>query len=180
MRNYICALDLSLNRPGYALVEYCPEDRSCKLQKIANVDNKTVRGKPEQMKHAEILGMLHGIVEKLPPADITFVRDESFYRHPDTSERIWKVYGVVEYDIWQRWGKRVEKVGQSEVKRILTGSGKASKADTAQALSSYVGHVQYSCDDESDAVGVAVAFLVRQGCIERRPGKYDNEKRRDT
>jgi len=48
------------------------------------------------------------------------------------------------------------------VKKLLTGSGKASKTEVAMALERYVATQQYETDDESDAVAVGLAWLIQQ------------------
>lgn len=47
------------------------------------------------------------------------------------------------------------------MKKILTGSGKASKQDVADALADHVGNLEYASDDESDAVAVGVAWILK-------------------
>lgn len=48
---------------------------------------------------------------------------------------------------------------------MITGSGKASKQDVADSLERYVGKVQYSTDDESDAVAAGIAWLIGEGYL---------------
>ena len=52
------------------------------------------------------------------------------------------------------------------IKKLLTGSGKASKEEVAAALEKYVGQQNYAVSDESDAVAAGVAFLIQTGQIE--------------
>ena len=46
------------------------------------------------------------------------------------------------------------------MKKLLTGSGKASKEEVAEALESYVDCQTYESDDESDALAVGIAWLI--------------------
>ena len=49
------------------------------------------------------------------------------------------------------------------IKKLLTGSGKASKEEVAATLEKYVGQQSYAVSDESDAVAAGVAFLIQTG-----------------
>jgi len=51
------------------------------------------------------------------------------------------------------------------MKKLLTGSGKASKEAVATVLNRYVRAIDYMTDDESDAVAVGVAWLKLQKLI---------------
>jgi crossover junction endodeoxyribonuclease RuvC len=54
----------------------------------------------------------------------------------------------------------------SKVKLIVTGSGKAEKEDVAEAvrrLTNYTG--EFATPDESDAAGIALAYLISEGLI---------------
>ena len=58
--------------------------------------------------------------------------------------------------------KTYSELSPTTVKKLLTGSGKASKTEVAMALERYVGTQQYETDDESDAVAVGLAWLIQQ------------------
>lgn len=57
----------------------------------------------------------------------------------------------------------------TSVKKIVTGKGGASKATVAAHLERYVGAQEYATNDESDAVAVGIAFLIKEGYIDARP-----------
>ena len=56
-------------------------------------------------------------------------------------------------------------IAPTTVKKLLTGSGKASKEEVAAALERFVGKQEYAVDDESDAVAVGIAWLASQNLI---------------
>ena len=56
-------------------------------------------------------------------------------------------------------------IAPTTIKKALTGSGKASKADVASSLAAHVGALDYACDDESDSVAVGVAWLIKEECL---------------
>ncbi|TWM32265.1 Crossover junction endodeoxyribonuclease RuvC [Bacillus licheniformis] len=51
------------------------------------------------------------------------------------------------------------------MKKAITGNGKASKDELAKSLYRWVGYADYKTDDESDAVGVGVAFAMQKGWV---------------
>lgn len=52
------------------------------------------------------------------------------------------------------------------IKKIVTGSGVASKPIVEDNLKRYVGEQKYDCDDVSDAVAVAIAWLIEHGYLD--------------
>ena len=62
--------------------------------------------------------------------------------------------------LWDKRQSIFEELAPTTVKKLLTGNGKASKADVADAQSQYVGSQVYSTDDESDAAAVGIAWLI--------------------
>ena len=83
--------------------------------------------------------------------------------------------GVSDLYAWSV-GKSFAEVSPTEVKALLVGKGSASKEEVAAALTYYVGKQEYHFDDESDAVAVAIAWLIREGYLDRNP-EVANEQR---
>ena len=69
--------------------------------------------------------------------------------------------GVTDLVLWDRTKKSFEQLAPKEVKLLITESGKASKIEVAEALPRIVGEIEYKTDDESDAVAVGVAWLLK-------------------
>lgn len=56
----------------------------------------------------------------------------------------------------------------SKVKLIVTGSGKAEKDVVAEAVRKLTGYTgEFATFDESDAAGIALAYLIREGMIKK-------------
>ena len=51
------------------------------------------------------------------------------------------------------------------MKKLLTGSGKASKQEVASVLGIYIGNQEFETDDESDAVALGIAWLKQRELI---------------
>ena len=73
--------------------------------------------------------------------------------------------GIADKALWSTTGKSFDEIAPTSVKKIITGSGKATKDEVAMALEHYVGKHDYATDDESDAVAVGVAWMIQNGLI---------------
>lgn len=84
------------------------------------------------------------------------------------SERnVTKVVGLMDYLAYE---KNVEwkEIYPVQVKSLVAGNGRAEKTEVADALPFYVGEIEYKNDDESDATGVAIAWLIQHGQLKER------------
>lgn len=97
------------------------------------------------------------------------MREQGFTRFSAETQALFKVVGVTDLAAWQSDSLVFYEIAPKSVKKIITGSGTASKAAVAAALVDYVGPQEYACDDESDATAVAVAWLVKNKYIEGKP-----------
>ncbi len=72
--------------------------------------------------------------------------------------------GVIDLALENLCGRRTfDELPPPTVKKLVAGSGKASKKEVAAALPRYVGQQTYQSDDESDAVAAGIAWLVKNG-----------------
>lgn len=112
------------------------------------------------MTHGEKLCRIYNALSGLIPSADVLVREKGFSRFPRETQALFKVVGVSDLAAWRCGEMTFCEIAPTTVKKILTGSGKASKQDVADALLPYVGHQKYACDDESDAMAVGVAWLL--------------------
>ena len=98
-----------------------------------------------------------------------FVREKGFSRFPHETQALFKVVGIADLAAWQKCRAVYEEIAPSAIKKLLTGSGKASKEDVAAASHRFIGEQVYQTDDESDAVAVGIVWpLQRYFSIEKR------------
>lgn len=98
-----------------------------------------------------------------------FVREKGFSRFPHETQALFKVVGIADLAAWQKCRAVYEEIAPSAIKKLLTGSGKASKEDVAAASHRFIGEQVYQTDDESDAVAVGIVWLLqRYFSIEKR------------
>lgn len=78
---------------------------------------------------------------------------------------MFKVVGVSDLTAHTSEAMPFEEIAPASVKKLVTGSGKASKDEVMSALARYIGQWEYACDDESDAAAVGVAWLIQSGLL---------------
>lgn len=172
---YVLGADLSLTRPGFALIHM--KKGKVELVKVGNLNNK---GKKKS--HGQILDELDKFfchvfmedIENLMP--IYFVREKEIMHMKVPSERnVTKVVGQMDwlaYSLWKmisdesKFDGTWHEIYPVTVKKNITGYGKSQKEDVANCLAKFVGKHEYECDDESDATAVAIAWLIQEGQIE--------------
>ena len=83
-----------------------------------------------------------------------------------TIQILHKVIGVTDLYAWACGNREFNELAPSTIKTTLTGNKDASKDDVAAALKPYVGEQEYATDDESDAVSVGIAWLIKEKMID--------------
>ena len=166
----VLGADLSLKRPSFCILTV---QNSFETAKIMNVEFVTVDNKNDKKKvHGQLLEEIIAAFQKVYPlnTEVYPVRENEIMKVKVPSERsLSKVVGVMDWALWAFYGKEWYSIYPMTVKKQVTGSGKATKEEVAQALEKYIGKQDYKCDDESDAAAVAVAWLIQQGQIKEIP-----------
>ena len=156
----VIGADLSLRRPGWCVIKI--KNGTPYIINLFSLDNKSKRNKT----HGQILGEIYDIFFNNVVSCLNvirpcyFVREKSIMRMMTPAERdLTKVVGLMDFMLGEtEWYEMYP----STIKKLITGSGKAEKEEVAAALEKYVGKQTYKCDDESDAVAVAIAWLIQQ------------------
>lgn len=164
----VAALDLSLTRPGFALLQYHADTRSIEIVNKDIIPNKTNMKKKKRGQVINEIGKL--FTEYVSPQVVkVVVREKSFVRFNAETASLYCVTGAMEMILWNRKEQWFQELAPSSVKKAVTGSGKASKDEVAEALDNYCTHTNWRSDDESDAVAVGIAWLVQNGYMETIP-----------
>ena len=169
----VLGADLSLNRPGFAVIEY--NKGKVDLIRMSCVDNKSKPNKkPRGHTLTEIADHFTVLMEDLNKTDLPLylvreraINNASFGKRSGTAARtgVSEVVGVVDYMAWI-YQKQWEELFPISIKKLITGNGKADKTAVAVALKNYIGEHEYQFDDMSDAAAVAVAWLISKGELE--------------
>ena len=124
------------------------------VERLCHLNN---RG--EKKWHGQILSEIYDLITELAVDIVVFVREKGFSRFPHETQALFKVVGVADLAAWRICHTEFVEIAPTTVKKLLTGSGKASKEEVAAALERYVGKQRYTTDDESDAVAVGITWL---------------------
>ena len=57
--------------------------------------------------------------------------------------------------------RKFQELPPVSIKKMVTGNARANKAEVAASIAQFVGSREYKYDDESDAVAVAIAWLMK-------------------
>lgn len=162
---FLVSGDISLRRPGFAILKY--ENNSVELVETICVNNKT-KNKPKGEMLNDIKEAIESILYKISSDNVFFCREKYISAHNSQNEStIFKAVGISDWIVWKfKEDKEWNDIYPVTVKKLVTGNGKATKEEVAEALKTYVGEHEYEFDDESDATAVGVAFLIQNNLIE--------------
>lgn len=94
--------------------------------------------------------------------ELVFVRERGFARFAAETKALSKVVGVVDMTAWNCGKYTFDEISPMTVKKLVAGNARASKEQVSEALTRFVGDQTYTCDDESDAVAVGIAWLIQK------------------
>ncbi len=106
------------------------------------------------------------IREHRPKKPCVFVRERGFSKYNNEVQALFEVVGVADYVVWEDCRCSFEELAPRSIKKLLTGNANAGKQAVADALEGYIGPQEYATDDESDAVAVGLAWLLKYRFID--------------
>lgn len=152
-------MDLSLACPAFAVLEV--RQGTVEVVHLSHV--KTSPKKSTGYRLFQIEQHLQEILRKY-----TFdllVMEKGFNKFVLATQQIQRTVGVILVTLMRNGYESIGELSPTSVKKCITGSGKASKEELAEALDQYLGVMEYKTNDESDAVGVGLAFAKEKGLI---------------
>ncbi|MCS1350361.1 crossover junction endodeoxyribonuclease RuvC [Mechercharimyces sp. CAU 1602] len=160
MKNRYFGLDLSISCPGFAVLEV-KKNRKPTLLFYGHL--KTNPKLPHGDRLAHIKSYVEAIRYDYGPF-VKVIREKAFHNaRVHATAGGYKVAGIVDYALR---GVEIEELANSTVKKEVTGNGRASKDDVEVAVRGWFPEEEFKTDDESDAVAVVLACLLREGLIE--------------
>lgn len=157
----ILAIDSSLACPAFAVLLFDLDNRTVEVVKLAHI--KTNSKKSTGYRLSQINGLLGDLLYDQDFDGV--VMEKGFNRFAVATQQIQRTVGVLMHRMWVEGEYEVAEIAPTTVKKALTGSGKASKQEVADALESYVGKIKYANNDESDATGVGIAYGKKMGWL---------------
>lgn len=162
----ILSFDISLSRPGAAIIDFDPKKKVAKLVAVSHTktnDKEHYAIRSAQIEHwAHLFARAH---QKRGGGYDVIVRES--YSGKFGNHSIFSAWSGVDRGLHYLTLDFTEKaIPQSSVKKAVLGKGKAEKEEVADAVRKILGEdIEFACDDESDAVAIGLAYLIREGLM---------------
>lgn len=159
----VLACDLSLACPAFAVfhVTASSDYENIELLHLSHVKTDSKKGLGHRLdqiqKHLQSIFDQHTIE--------VVVVEKGFSRFATATQQIQRVVGVFVLTVFRNGIRTFDELSPTTVKKEITGSGKATKDELAAALFRYLGDRKYATDDESDACGVGIAYMKKEGWL---------------
>ena len=145
-----------------------------------SVNNKSEAGKKKP--HGLCLNEMTSFMVKFFPANnvdcpVVFVREkqlemqgrpENRFIQSKTLIALSKAVGISDAFLWRIYHQEFEEINPKTVKKNVAGNGNATKEEVAQCLPAYVGERTYATDDESDALAIALGWLIENKFMQKK------------
>lgn len=160
----VLGLDLSLTSPGFAVIEV----KSGKPALIKTANFTTTSDTQQALRYEEIEAFTLLFIRDNKPFDVIAREIWPPSRNYAQNNKIHGSWAAVERAL-SRYGYEVsEHLTPSNVKKTVTGNGAAKKPEVAEHVRKILGlgeDYKFDSDDHSDAAGIALAYLIREGLI---------------
>ncbi len=153
--------------PGMAIVGYCILDfdgKNIVLEHSGSI--QTEKGQKEGARLLEIFNDLNFIVEKYRP-DVCAIEKLFFFRNYTTVMPVAHARGVI-LTVLAKYDIPVYEYTPIEVKKTLTGYGRASKKEVEQMVKISLGCDKLpKLDDTVDAIAIAISYTRNDGLLKQ-------------
>lgn len=154
----VLALDLSLNRTGWAVLDTSKRMKKARLIGYGVISNKHLDSKQTGLKLFHIELKLKALLYAYNP-DAIVVEELSGSAWNDTTQ-LSKVHGILE-KLTMKF-KNIHYINNMTFKKDFVGTGKAKKEDVEAKVKEYLPEVIIRWDDESDAIGLAILYTMQE------------------
>ncbi|WP_176543659.1 crossover junction endodeoxyribonuclease RuvC [Priestia megaterium] len=155
----VLAMDLSLSCPAFAVMEIT--ENGLDMLHLSSI--KTNAKKTHGYRLFQIYNHMDSIINEYESRLDYIVSEKGFSRHARTTQILFMVHGVARLNAHQH-GYDVKELSPTTVKKAVSGNGKSSKENLADAVKGYFPlSVKFKNTDESDAAAVGVTFLIQKG-----------------
>jgi crossover junction endodeoxyribonuclease RuvC len=150
----VLAIDSSLSCPAFAVLEFNLTERAVKVLEVTHI--KTSSKKSTGYRLFQIHNHAEKLLERYEFDAVIF--EKGFNKFAVATQQIQRTVGMLLFTLYSKSIEDIEEIAPTSVKKLVTGDGKATKEKLAEHLIYYVGVIKYKTDDESDAVGVGIAY----------------------
>jgi len=159
----VLAFDTSMSSPGVALLVV--KNGKATVKDVSHVKTTTsqTHGLRAEIVEAWAVSFIHKHGAKFN----VIVREDFVGRTSKQAHPVYSAWGATDQAL-NKFGLNftTPAISQSAVKKAVVGVGKAEKDEVAAAVRKWTGYTgEFACDDESDAVAIGLAYLIREGVI---------------
>ena len=149
----ILGVDLSLSNTGVAIFSV-----NGKPLKVMSISTNSKQERSERLR--EIGQAIIEIKNNYNLLEVAI--EQGFYRYATSTQTLYQVQGILLYLLYDI---PCHFYAPSTIKKVVTGKGNASKAKVREIVSEIFPDLQFEDSDQSDAVAVVIAHLIKKGTI---------------
>ena len=153
----ILALDLSLNRSGWAVIDTTKRMKQTRLIDYGVISNKHLDSTKTGLKLYHIEIILKGLLVAYNP-DVIVIEELTGTGFGD-STKLARVHGILE-KLTIKFNNIV-KINNKTLKKEFTGKGNAEKIDVEREVLKYFPNIKIRYDDESDSIALALLYTIK-------------------
>ena len=164
----ILGLDLSLTSSGYCLLNLVSEDSHqrhpiIELIEVGHIPTTSTQSLGERLFIIE--QCLMDILTRYPQIQV-IAKEKGFTRFNNVTSLLNQVQGVCTLTLHKKDKQINKEFAPKSVKKIIAGSGNCSKTEVREEIMEIMKiKEELSNDDESDAIAVALTYLVKEELI---------------
>ncbi|MDQ0174426.1 crossover junction endodeoxyribonuclease RuvC [Bacillus chungangensis] len=167
MNKRILAFDISTN-PGVAVLEVKKLKSGIKVE-LKHVDSiKTSTAHTDAQRYAYIEAFAVKVIHEHGPFDVVLREHFTKGRNKRSTQTVFGAWAAIDAALNKYGYEVVAELTPSEVKKAASGSGNADKAEVEAGVRKRLGlpdDFTFKSDDESDAVAVGLAYLIKKGVL---------------
>ncbi|WP_181349428.1 crossover junction endodeoxyribonuclease RuvC [Thalassobacillus sp. CUG 92003] len=164
----ILTFDISLSRPGAAVLEY--KNGTAKIIALSHV--RTDAKQPYAVRGKTIEAWAHLFIadNQTPSRPYSVILREK-YSGKFGNHSIFTAHAGIDRAMFDfSLADTAKPIPQQSVKKLVVGKGRAEKAEVEAAVRELTGFSgEFAYDDESDAAAIGLAWLIREGYLEGIP-----------
>ena len=158
----ILCLDLSLASTGYSVIKVV--GRKVEVIEIGHINNKKYSNRSHGFRLYQIFIKLRELFDTYYITDV--VKERGFSKGHISTQALFKVAGVVDLIIHAKSGLEATEIAPLTVKKLVGGHGKASKEEVEAGVQKFLkSPVSFQNNDESDSLGVGIAYCLQKKLI---------------
>lgn len=151
----ILGLDLSLNSPGYAVVEV-------KNGKVKLLESGIVKANPKHNLNQKLKRITSHLLRAYWDHEIdVVVRENSFVKFNKATKALERVVGAV----YVSFGVEIEEIAPQKIKKLMNANSKETVESSARKLLNLAEDFSFESNDASDACAVAIAWAIENKII---------------